>query len=237
MNVTDFSLLRYLYSVPVIYGTIYRSLQVELVSVNTSIGTTAGSDGSNTAATTTTSSGGAPDLLDCARTKHVFDDHVHKPKYRIAVDAVRGIEASMNYFNATFSEYLTATAGKRFDPPIHFELVALNYTGFLDAVLSAQVDLTYSNPGSASCVSIEADGYPIATTISRVATRGIEYELDVYGGVIFTKATNEEINTITDLKDKIIGAGDITDTQGGQTQLHEMVKAGMSPESGTSFIF
>ena len=39
---------------------------------------------------------------------------------------------------------------------------------------------------------------------------------------------NTEINTILDLKDKVIGAGAISNILGGQVQFYEMLRAGMS---------
>ena len=66
------------------------------------------------------------------------------------------------------------------------------------------------------------------TTVSRLEVRGRVFDLDVYGGVIATRADNEAINTILDLKDKIIGAGSTSFVNAAQTQFYEMVKAGMS---------
>jgi hypothetical protein len=54
------------------------------------------------------------------------------------------------------------------------------------------------------------------------------FDLDVYGGVIATRFDNDEIDTIADLKNKIIGAGAIVDLMGGQMQIYEMQKNGMS---------
>jgi hypothetical protein len=74
----------------------------------------------------------------------------------------------------------------------------------------------------------EVGAQPLVTIISRLEARGHTYELDVFGGVMATRADNDEINSIYDLKDKIIGAGDINQIMGGQLQFYEMEKAGMS---------
>jgi ABC-type phosphate/phosphonate transport system substrate-binding protein len=50
----------------------------------------------------------------------------------------------------------------------------------------------------------------------------------VYGGVIFALANNTKVNTIYDLKDKIIGAGSPSVLAGGQVESYEMQKAGLS---------
>jgi hypothetical protein len=66
------------------------------------------------------------------------------------------------------------------------------------------------------------------TTVARLEVRGRTFDLDVFGGVIATQADNDEINSILDLKDKIIGAGSISMVNAAQTQFYQMVRAGMS---------
>ena len=78
-----------------------------------------------------------------------------------------------------------------------------------------------------SFLGVEQGAQPLVTTISREEVRGHEYDLDVFAGVIFTKADNKNVNNVLDLKDKIIGAGAISVIMGGQTQLYALVKAGM----------
>ena len=58
--------------------------------------------------------------------------------------------------------------------------------------------------------------------------RGHTYELDVFGGVIAARADNDDVNTITDLKGKIIAGGSISMIMAAQLQFYEMEKAGMS---------
>ncbi len=48
------------------------------------------------------------------------------------------------------------------------------------------------------------------------------------GGVIAVRHDREDINSIQDLKDKVIAATSIVDLMGGQMQIHEMGHAGMS---------
>lgn len=56
-------------------------------------------------------------------------------------------------------------------------------------------------------MAAELNAQALSTIINRREARGHTYELDVYGGVIFTLATNERINTIDDIAGKTIGAG------------------------------
>jgi hypothetical protein len=164
------------------------------------------------------------DNIDCASAIHKYDPLIHVPKYRIAVYAIRGFRSAFAEYNLTFSEYLTVTAGRRFDPPIEFEMVPYDF----DAVYEEEVDFFYANPAVYSCIGVEVGAQPLATTISRLDVRGHEYDLDVYGGVIFTQADNDEINGVRDLKDKIIGAGAISNLMAAQLQFYEMERAGMS---------
>ena len=148
--------------------------------------------------------------MDCSSDLRQFDPRVHKKKYRIAVHAIRGFEAAYQEYNKTFADYLTETAGRRFDPPISFEMVAVNFKGLFDAVEEEAVDLFYSNPGIYSCVGVEQGAQPLATIISRLSVRGHTYDLDVFGGVMFARADNDEISGVVDLRDKVIGAGAIS---------------------------
>jgi len=59
-------------------------------------------------------------------------------------------------------------------------------------------------------------------------TRGRTYNLDMFGGVIAVRHDRDDINTIHDLKDKVIAAGGIRTAMGGQLQIYEMLRAGMS---------
>ena len=48
------------------------------------------------------------------------------------------------------------------------------------------------------------------------------------GGVIAVRHDREDINSIQDLKGKVIAAGGMVDLMGGQMQMYEMIKEGMS---------
>ena len=138
--------------------------------------------------------------MNCTSVLHTFDPRVHKPKYRGALHAVRGFDAAMNDYNMTFAAYLTETAGKRFDPPIEFEMAPATMEQIYHGVEEETVDFFYSDPGLYSCVGVEHGAQPLATVISRLEARGHSYDLDVYGGVIFAKVDNDDISTILDLQ-------------------------------------
>lgn len=81
---------------------------------------------------------------------------------------------------------------------------------------------------SAAHLSDHFFSFNASQTISRLSTRGQTFDLDVYGGVIAVRHDRDDINTLQDLKDKVIGAGNIIDLMGGQMQIYEMFNAGMS---------
>ena len=117
----------------------------------------------------------------------------------MGVEAEYGFEGSYKNHKKLFGDYLTATARQKFDPPIEFEMVSLDIQGLFEAVKSKHIDFLYSNPGIYSCVGVEEGAEPLATRISKLQVRGHSYDLDVYGGVIFTLAKNDAIHDVADL--------------------------------------
>ena len=164
----------------------------------------------------------------CHAGKHPFDEYRHKQKYRVAVHSIRGFDAAMTEYNMTFSKYLTETAGQRFDPPIEFEMVPTTFENMNDLIDRDEMDFFYANPSIYTCIGIESQASPVVTIISKLEVRGHIYDLDVFGGVMFTRADNDDINSIADFKDKIIGAGSIAQIMAGQMQFYVMQKAGVS---------
>ena len=164
----------------------------------------------------------------CHSSKYPFDEYRHKEKYRVGVHAIRGFDAALQEYNITFSQYLTETAGKRFDPPVEFEMVPITFEQMNDLIDRDEMDFFYANPSIYTCIGIESSASPVVTIISKLEVRGHTYDLDVFGGVMFTRADNDEINTIADFQDKIIGAGSIAQIMAGQMQFYVMQKAGVS---------
>lgn len=60
-------------------------------------------------------------------------------------------------------------------------------------------------PSVYSCLEAEIHANSLVSQISRREANGAVYDLTEFGGVIFTRSDNEEINDIVDLKDKRIG--------------------------------
>ena len=107
-------------------------------------------------------------------------------------------------------------------------MVPVNFKGLFDAVEEQAIDLFYANPGVYSCVGVEKGAQPLVTITSRLTVRGHTYDLDVFGGVMFARADNDDINGVKDLHDKVIGAGAISMIMAAQLQFYEMEVAGLS---------
>ncbi|CAB9513725.1 activated protein kinase catalytic subunit alpha-1 [Seminavis robusta] len=151
-----------------------------------------------------------------------------KRVYKVGVLAIRGFEAAYNEFNTTFQDYLTATAGQRFDPPLEFELVPLNFKLLFTDTEQGLVDFIYVNPSAFSCIESEFTAHSLVSQVSRRKIHGNEYHLKMFGGVIMKRANDERIQSIHDLTDKVIAAASISGLGSGQMQFLELQKAGMS---------
>jgi len=165
---------------------------------------------------------------NCSYTKIQRDPYRHKSSYTVAVHAVRGFDITVQEVHTVFSDYLTATAGQKFDPPIQFEMLPLGYSELIPKIENDEIDFLYSNPGVYSCIGTQVGATALATVVKSAVVRGRHYDLDVYGGVMAVRYDNNAINSIRDLKGKIIAAGGIVDLMGGQMQVYEMENAGMS---------
>lgn len=151
-----------------------------------------------------------------------------KTRYVVGVLAHRGVDSAVAEFNRTFGEYLTVTAGRRFDPPLTFTMKPLNYTQIFTESEKGSIDFIYVNPSAFSCIESEYESHSLVSQISRRNVGGITYHLKRFGGVIAVRSNNTSINTIKDLKNKIIGAASISGLGSGQMQYREMSNAGMS---------
>ena len=120
---------------------------------------------------------GISDLIGCSSGFFKTDPLIHKSTYRVGVYAAEGHETATLQFNLTFAEYLTATAGKRFDPPIAFEMMPANLHELFDAAEEEEIDFVFSSPGVYSCMGAEKGAEPLATVISRLEVRGHTYDL------------------------------------------------------------
>jgi ABC-type phosphate/phosphonate transport system substrate-binding protein len=157
-----------------------------------------------------------------------FEEGRHKTLYTVGVLAIRGVEAAYDEFNKTFTDYLTLTAGQRFDPPVQFEIKPLNFLSLFSDTEASLVDFLYVNPSAFSCIESEYTARSLASQISRRNVGGNVYNLKKFGGVIMARADRDDIESIYDLEDKIVAAASISGLGSGQMQFLEMQRAGMS---------
>uniref|UniRef100_A0A7S3LHW5 guanylate cyclase n=1 Tax=Amphora coffeiformis TaxID=265554 RepID=A0A7S3LHW5_9STRA len=162
------------------------------------------------------------DTNGCTTILRDFNPLIHKSVYRVGVYTSEGEEEAFQQYKKTFEQYLAVTTGTRFDPPLRFEMVPVNLSSLANMAKKEEIDFFFGTAAVFSCMAAELNAQALVTIIHRREARGHIYDLDVYGGVIFTLATNEHINTIDDLKGKTIGAGGITMNGGGQAQFYEM---------------
>mmetsp|Transcript_15045 Transcript_15045/g.34239 ORF Transcript_15045/g.34239 Transcript_15045/m.34239 type:complete len:1000 (-) Transcript_15045:932-3931(-) len=165
--------------------------------------------------------------LDCSMGKRQFDPLLQKETYYVGVHAPAGVETAWREYNLTFQEYLDQSVGERFDPPINFKM-KVSADPLLDWVDNKdEVDFMYSDTGLSACIGVEIGAQPIATTVSRLEARGRTYDLDMFGGTMLVRADNDRVNSVEDLKGKVIGALAISDFAGAQVQFFVMKQAGV----------
>lgn len=155
------------------------------------------------------------------------DNDAIQDTYTIGVLAIRGPEAAFAEFNQTYNDYLTATAGQRFDPPVRFEMKALNFLTLFSDSEASLVDFIYVNPSAYSCIESEYEARSLVSQVSRRKVSGNIYDLKRFGGVIMTRKDRDDISTLADLKGRIIAAASISGLGSGQMQFREMIQGGL----------
>jgi hypothetical protein len=100
----------------------------------------------------------------CVTSTQQLDDYIRKDKYVIGIHAEHDQETSVYNNELIFQEYLTATAGQTFDPPITFEVVPVNFEQITIGYFESQeLDFFYANPGIYSCVGTEVGAIALNT--------------------------------------------------------------------------
>ena len=107
--------------------------------------------------------------VSCGTSKQQLDDYIRKDKYVIGIHAEHDEETYVYNHELIFQEYLTATAGQKFDPPIKFELIPVNLEQVVGSVETQEVDFFYANPGFFSCVGTEVGAIAL-NTVSAILT-------------------------------------------------------------------
>ena len=146
------------------------------------------------------------------------------PQIKIGVLSHRGDETTLRNWSPT-ADYLT-----RVVPEYRFLIVPLDFREIEPAVRSGSVDFLLANPGI--YVNME-----VRYRISRIVTLNnlINNEAsNLFGGVIFTRADRDDINSLEDLRGKTLIAVDKTSLGGFQMAWKELEKIGINPYRDTA---
>jgi len=142
-----------------------------------------------------------------------------EPPIRIGVLSHRGAEATYKMWNPTADYLADAVHGRP------FEIVPLDFDEVSEAVSQETVDFILVNPGI--YVNLE-----VRYRVSRIATLNNlvgDEPRNVFGGVIFTRMDRDDLNSLSDLKDKSFMAVDETSLGGFQMAWREMQAEGINP--------
>lgn len=138
---------------------------------------------------------------------------------RIGVLAYRGNARALQRWSPT-ADYLSARIeGYR------FEIVPLDLGGLRSAIRDGSIQFTLTNPGNYADLEARFGVSRIATLQTR---EGAHIRVR-YGAVIITRADNEQINTLADLKGKSFMAVSEDAFGGFQMAWREMVEQGVDP--------
>jgi diguanylate cyclase (GGDEF)-like protein/PAS domain S-box-containing protein len=117
-----------------------------------------------------------------------------------------------------------ADALKQAMPEYDFEVQSLEYAGLDAAVMSRQLDFVLTNP--AHYVKL----HQFAGLSAPLATLAIDeggLRLTAFGGVIFTRASQANLNALADIKGKTIASVGLDSLGGYQMQVYELNRAGI----------
>lgn len=139
--------------------------------------------------------------------------------YKIGVLAKNGPVKALKKWKST-GEYLTAKlAGKS------FEIIPLSFDAVNGAIQSGAVDFFLVNSSMYVTAKVRYGASAIATMIN--SRQG--QPLQSFGGVIFTLAENEDINSLADLKGKTFMAVKKSSFGGWQMAYKELLDNGIDP--------
>jgi diguanylate cyclase (GGDEF)-like protein/PAS domain S-box-containing protein len=118
-------------------------------------------------------------------------------------------------------------------PEYDFEIVVQNLPELMDSVSSRQVDFVLTNPGNYVLMSRRAGlKAPLATLLVDQSGQ----EVAAFGGVIFSRADDTRVQTLTDLKGKTVASVGRDSLGGYQMQAYELLQAGVNLEKDVKLL-
>jgi|GEM_PF-441477 len=148
-----------------------------------------------------------------------FEVMAESIEIKIGVLSKRGDEVAMNKWNPTANYLSEHISGYQ------FKIIPLDFEAILPAVANHQVDYILANPSIYANLEMNHGVSRIVTLKNNV--RGIA--LSSFGGVIFTRADNQDIFTLQDIEDKRFVAVSETSLGGFQMAWREMLLHGIDP--------
>ncbi len=137
----------------------------------------------------------------------------------IGVLAKRGAEKTVERWSAT-ANYLTEQL-----PGYQFQIIPLDFSEIDGAVRRSEVEFILVNSGIYVQLERKFDVSRIATMKNRVGNKG----LSKFGGVIFTRASRSDINSIEDIRKRRLTAVDETSLGGFQMAWRELKSFDIDP--------
>ncbi len=171
-----------------------------------------------------------------------------KRHYKVGVLSIRGPAQAYTEWNQTFNPYLSETAGKMFDPPLTFSMEALDFVTLYTSVSffilffclhhalcanqwrqveTKQLDFIYVNPSAYSCIESEHGASSLVTQRSIRVVGKNTYITTEFGGVVFTRADRDDLQTLQDLKGRSFAAASISGLGSGQAQFRTLRQRGL----------
>jgi len=135
-------------------------------------------------------------------------------------------EAMLAELRPLFENYLNENVGSKQSPPVGFHLVPVDYSAETDSdslIRQKKMDFLYTIAGGMSCVIVERGWAVIATR--RVKINGEETGAD--GSIVYSLQSNNDIQNISDLKEKKLGAGFILDATSYQLGYQVLAEQGV----------
>lgn len=142
----------------------------------------------------------------------------------IGVLANRGSEIALQEWGPT-ADYLTQALA-----PARFDIVPLHFNETMNLSENQSISFVIANPSVYAY--LEYNGL-----VQRIATMQVPGDPDPmpqFGGVIFTRSDNTDINGLLDLKGKRFAAVDQSSLGGWQASLIEILTEGIQPETDFS---
>ncbi len=146
------------------------------------------------------------------------------PVIHIGVLANRGSEIAFQEWGPT-ADYLSRTLA-----PTRFDIVPLNFNETTRVSENQSIAFVIANPSLYTYLEY----YGLAQRVATMQVPGDPDPMPMFGGVIFTRSDNPDINELVDLKGKRFAAVDQSSLGGWQASQIEILGEGIDPETDFS---